>query len=48
MGSFGAMVKAESGSARVTAEREEVELMAVGELAVSTDRFEVRRIHFGV
>jgi hypothetical protein len=45
---FGSVVKAECRFAGVTAEGEEVELMAVGELAVGADGFEVCGVHFGV
>ena len=37
VGYFGAVIEAEGGFARVAAEGEEVELMAVGELAVGAD-----------
>ncbi len=37
VGEFGAVIEAERGFAGVAAEGEEVELMAVGELAVGAD-----------
>jgi len=45
---FGSVVKAECGFAGIAAEGQEVELMAVGELAVGADGFEVCRVHFGI
>lgn len=44
---FGAVVEAEGVVAGVAAEGEEVKLVAVGELAVSADGFEVVVMHFG-
>ena len=46
MGRFGAVVEAEGVVAGVAAEGEEVKLVAVGELAVSADGFEVVVRHF--
>ena len=47
VGRFGAVVEAEGVAAGVAAEGEEVELVAVGELAVNADGFEVVVVHFG-
>jgi hypothetical protein len=44
---FGSVVKAECGFAGIAAEGQEVKLMAVRELAVGADGFEVGRVHFG-
>jgi hypothetical protein len=47
VGRFGAVVEAEGVVAGVAAEGEEVELVAIGELAVSANGFEVVVVHFG-
>ena len=47
MGRFGAVVEAEGVVAGVAAEGEEIKLVAVRELAVSADGFEVVVVHFG-
>jgi hypothetical protein len=46
VGGFGAVVEAEGVVAGVAAEGEEVELVAVGELAVRANGFEVVVVHF--
>lgn len=45
---FRAVIEAEGGFARFAAEGEEVELVAVGELTVGADCFQVCRVHFRV